>query len=271
MVAQSRDSVSGLESVAAPAADAGRERAQQAMDEGTALMRAAEDRARVANEAAARALDAVSSSLAGIAPPPTFPAAAPTTPSLAELGNVAASLGNAALEHPSAVVAALTGGGLVVAGATGVLAGAAVSLTGGGAVLGVPGAAVSAAGVATGVVTAGAGLLDLATHAATDSAVTPFQVDQKSKPVQGPAPFPPPTGITGKTKHGEEQAESRNGGHGVSDEAMEDAVANPVKPPQYRPTDNVYRYTGKDAIVSLNDQGEVVTSWPRNSRGYRYP
>lgn len=271
MVAQGRVAVSGLESAPAPAADAGRERAQQAMDDGTALMRAAEERARVANEAAARALDAASSSLAGLAPPPTPPAAVTTTSSLAELGNSAASLGNAVLQHPGALVAALTGGGLVAAGATGVLAGATVSLTGCGAVLGVPGAAVSAAGVATGVGIAGAGLLDLATHAATDSAVAPFQVDQRRIRTEGPAPFPPPRDITGMTKHGEEQAESRNGGHGVNDEAMQDAIENSVEEPWYDVARRTYTYEGHDAVVALNERGEVVTTWPRNSQGHRYP
>lgn len=49
------------------------------MDDGAALMRSAEERARAANEAAARALDAVASSLAGIAPPPRISTVADKT------------------------------------------------------------------------------------------------------------------------------------------------------------------------------------------------
>ena len=270
MVAQGRAGVAAFGVDAAPAADAGRDRAQQVLDDGTALMQVAEERARAANEAAARALDAASSSLAGIAPPPTPPAAASTSP-MAEVGNAVASFGMAALEHPLDVAAVVGGGTLAALGVTGVLAGAAATATGAGALVGVPGAAASAAGVTAGVGLAGAGLIDLVTHAATDSTVAPFQVDQQAEPVQGPAPFPPPSEITGRTRHGGEQAESRNGGHGVSDEAMEDAVTNPIKPAQYRASDNTYRYTGTDAVVSLNDRGEVVTTWPKNSRAHRHP
>lgn len=270
IVAQGRVAVSSLESAPAPPADAGRERAQQAMDDGAALMRAAQERARVGNEAAARALEALSSSLAGIAPPPsTPPAAAPSA--LAETGNFVASLGMAALEHPVDALAVAGGGLLAAAGITGALAGAALSLTGGGAVVGVPAGAASAAGATAGVGIAGLGLLDLVTHAATDSSVAPFQVDQRRIRTEGPAPFTPPSDITGMTKHGEEQAETRNGGHGVNDEAMQDAVENPVEEPWYDVARRTYTYEGHDAVVALNERGEVVTTWPRSSRGHRYP
>jgi hypothetical protein len=181
MMAQGRVGVSGLASTPSPAADAGRERAQQAMDDGTALMRAAEDRARVANEAAARALDAVSSSLAGIAPPPTPPAAAATTSPMAEVGNALASFGMAALEHPVDGLAVLGGGALAAVSAAGAVGSLALDGTGVGLLAGLPLGGASAAGVAAGVGVAGAGLLDLATHAATDSAVTPFQVAASSE------------------------------------------------------------------------------------------
>jgi hypothetical protein len=268
IAAQGRTAPSGLKADAAPAADAGRERAQQATDDATALMGAAEERARVANEATARALEAASTSLAGIAPPPT-PAAAPSP--LAETGNVAASLGVAALEHPLDGLAVFGGGALAAVSAAGALGSLALDGTGVGAVAGLPLGGAAAAGVAAGVGIAGAGLLDLATHAATDSSVTPFQVDQRSEPVLGPAPFPPPSEITGMTKHGEEQAETRNGGHGVSDEAMRDAVENPIEQPRYDVERDTYGYIGNHATVTLNSKGEVVTAWPRNSRGHRYP
>ncbi|NMO93217.1 hypothetical protein [Actinomycetospora sp. TBRC 11914] len=149
------------------------------LDGGGALMRAAEERARFANEAAARALDAASSSLAGIAPPPTPPAAATTSP-LAEVGNAVASVGMAALDHPLDL-AAVVGGGALAAVSGAVAAGSvALDATGVGLIAGLPVGGAAAAGVAAGVGIAGAGLVDLATHAATDSSVAPFQVDQET-------------------------------------------------------------------------------------------
>ncbi len=269
MATQGRTAVSGLEADAAPAVDAGRERAQQATDDGTAVMRAAEERARVANEAAARALEAAASSLAGIAPPPTTPAAAPSP--LAETGNVAASLGVAVLDHPLDGLAVLGGGALAAVSAAGAVGSLALDGTGVGAIAGLPLGGASAAGVAAGVGIAGAGLLDLATHAATGSSVAPFQLEQRRDLVEGPAPFPPPTEITGVTKHGEEQADTRNRGHGVSDEAMKDAVEKPVEEPRYDVERGTYFYTGNDAVVALNEEGEVVTTWPLNRRGHRHP
>ncbi len=59
----------------------------------------------------------------------------------------------------------------------------------------------------------------------------------------------------------------RNGGVGVSDTAMQDAVQNPTKViPQANGT---YRYVGKDAVVVLNKEGHVVTTWARNRAGRR--
>ena len=176
MATQGRAAVSGLEADAAPAADTGRGRAQQATDDGAAVMRAAEERARVANEAAARALEAAASSLAGIAPPPTTPAAAPSP--LAETGNVAASLGVAVLDHPLDGLAVLGGGALAAVSAAGAVGSLALDGSGVGALAGLPLGATSAAGVVAGVGIAGTGLLDLAAHAASDSNVAPFQVNQ---------------------------------------------------------------------------------------------
>ena len=190
---------------------------------------------------------------------------------MAEVGNAVASFGMAALEHPLDVAAIVGGGTLAALGVTGVLAGAAATATGAGALVGVPGAAASAVGVTAGVGLAGAGLIDLANHATTDSAVAPLQVDQSRTRAEGPAPGPPPTEITGMTKHGEEQAETRNGGHGVNDEAMRDAVQNPVEEPWYDVARRTYTYNGRDAVVALNEEGEVVTTWPRNSQAHRHP
>lgn len=56
-------------------------------------------------------------------------------------------------------------------------------------------------------------------------------------------------------------------GSGVSDSAMDDAVENPTEVvPQANGT---YRFVGTDATVVLNRAGQVVTTWARNSAGWR--
>jgi hypothetical protein len=79
--------------------------------------------------------------------------------------------------------------------------------------------------------------------------------------------FEPPSEISGMTEHGRERAEGRDG-VGVSDEAMADAVAHPTVPPAPQ-ANGTYRYEGRDAVVSLNERGEVVTTWARTSNGWR--
>jgi hypothetical protein len=88
---------------------------------------------------------------------------------------------------------------------------------------------------------------------------------------EGEPPFPAPKEITGKTAHGEEQMATRNG-HGVNDAAAHDAVNNPIKPPKYRPDPygGTYRFTGTDAVVNLNEEGNVVTAWARSKAGWRH-
>jgi hypothetical protein len=85
---------------------------------------------------------------------------------------------------------------------------------------------------------------------------------------------PPPHGITGRTKHGDEQINGRDGGRGVKDEAVNDAVNSPVAPP-IREVDAQGRvswvYEGKDARVVLNPTGKVVTAIPKNSNAVRNP
>jgi hypothetical protein len=162
MVAQGQAVVSDP----APAADVGRALAQQVVDDGAALMRSAEERARAANEAAARALDAAASSLTGIAPLPTPPPGGSTSP-MAEIGNALASFGMAALEHSLDGLAVIGGGTLAAVSAAGALGSIALDGTGVGLVAGVPLGGASLAGMAAGVGIAGAGLVDLATHAAT--------------------------------------------------------------------------------------------------------
>lgn len=75
--------------------------------------------------------------------------------------------------------------------------------------------------------------------------------------------------ITGFTNHGLQQAETRDGGLGVSDSAIEDAVANPLKT-VVQPGGTV-KYVGTDATVVLNSDGQVVTTWANSSAGVRNP
>lgn len=92
-------------------------------------------------------------------------------------------------------------------------------------------------------------------------------------PPAAQGPFPPPTEITGMTEHATQQANSRDGGRGVSDSAMQDAVTNPIGPPQYQPDQygGRYQYVGKDATVVLNKDGQVVTTWANSRNGWRNP
>ena len=87
-----------------------------------------------------------------------------------------------------------------------------------------------------------------------------------------PPPFPAPPAITGRTAHGEVQIQERDG-HGVSDEAIEDAVADAEKPPTYKPDQygGTYEYVGRDATVHLNRAGQVVTAWANTRSGWRHP
>jgi hypothetical protein len=65
----------------------------------------------------------------------------------------------------------------------------------------------------------------------------------------------------------------RDGGRGVSDEAVHDAVRNPIRSVEKRDTPDgpTFRYTGGDAVVVLNEVGEVVTCWARRGKGLRNP
>lgn len=61
-------------------------------------------------------------------------------------------------------------------------------------------------------------------------------------------------------------------GHGVNDAVAHDAVNNPSKPPKYRPDNygDTYRYTGKDAVVNLNQEGKITAAWARSKAGWRH-
>lgn len=82
----------------------------------------------------------------------------------------------------------------------------------------------------------------------------------------------PPRQINGLTQHGEQRVAGRDG-HGVNDNAMQDAVNNPIKPPQFMPDQygGTWRYVGKDATVNLNESGKVTTAWANNRNGWRKP
>ena len=77
-----------------------------------------------------------------------------------------------------------------------------------------------------------------------------------------------PTTITSYSDHAVTQIGSRDGGIGVSQSAVNDAFANPVSiqyvPSKYGPT---FKYTGQNATVVVNSEGNVVTTWATNSAG----
>ena len=227
---------------------------------GLAAMASAAERALAANETAARVFEAA---LAGPVTTPQTGGETGLGAALAEGGNLAASLGSAVLHHPGSTFAVAGGGVIATLSAAGVLGGTAATATGVGSPIGVPLTGASVAGVAVGVGLAGAGAVDLTQHALDDDRVTPFRVDA----VADVPSFDPPSEISGMTEHGRERAEGRDG-VGVSDEAMADAVAHPTVPPAPQ-ANGTYRYEGRDAVVSLNERGEVVTTWARTSNGWR--
>lgn len=73
--------------------------------------------------------------------------------------------------------------------------------------------------------------------------------------------------IKGWTKHGSEQALDRDGGAGVSNDAIEDAVDNPKEVEEQG--DGVKKYVGENATVVLNKDGKVITTWANGSAGTR--
>ncbi len=79
-----------------------------------------------------------------------------------------------------------------------------------------------------------------------------------------------PRAINGYTRHAEEQIAGRDGGVGVSREALEDAFRNPIRDVEKRVDSQgrvSYRYTGENAVVAVNPKGEVITGWGGNSLG----
>ncbi|WP_051386370.1 putative T7SS-secreted protein [Actinokineospora inagensis] len=190
----------------------------------------------------------------------------------AHVVNGVASFGNAIVHHPGEVFTAAAGMGLTAISAVGEGGGLLLDATGVGAVVGIPVNAVSAAGMATGIGITTASMAALAIQAGGDDHVEPVQPDNGGGSGGGEPSFEAPKEITGRTEHGEQQIQSRDG-HGVNDEAVVDAVANPTKPPRYIPDKygGTYRYVGQNATVNLNKAGQVVTAWARNSAGWRSP
>ncbi|MFI5662743.1 putative T7SS-secreted protein [Streptomyces sp. NPDC051684] len=104
--------------------------------------------------------------------------------------NDLASFGNAMIQHPGDSAAMLGGALLTGLSAGGEGLGVALDATGVGAVAGVPLNAVSAAGIATGVGVAGAGAMDLAQHAGSDSKVEPLRMNNEGSGASGSSQQP---------------------------------------------------------------------------------
>jgi hypothetical protein len=75
-----------------------------------------------------------------------------------------------------------------------------------------------------------------------------------------------PLAITGYTRHGLNQAISRDG-VGVSTRAIMDALKNPTSIAGQ--SGGRFVLTGKEAVVVINAEGRVVTTWATNSAGVR--
>lgn len=76
-----------------------------------------------------------------------------------------------------------------------------------------------------------------------------------------------PTKITGFTSHGTHSAISHNG-RGVNQRAILDAVKKPTKL-GYDSVRDTFKYVGRDAVVVLNKEGKIVTTWATNRNGFR--
>jgi uncharacterized protein RhaS with RHS repeats len=75
-----------------------------------------------------------------------------------------------------------------------------------------------------------------------------------------------PSNISGYSKHGINQAISRNG-VGVSTSAIQDTINNPIK--IVGQSGGRFQFTGRDSVVVLNKDGKVITTWATNSAGVR--
>ncbi len=75
-----------------------------------------------------------------------------------------------------------------------------------------------------------------------------------------------PHALTGYTRHGLNQAISRDG-VGVSARAIRDAFTNPLR--ISGESGGRFLLTGRDAAVVVNAEGRVITTWATNSAGFR--
>jgi RHS repeat-associated protein len=125
--------------------------------------------------------------------------------------------------------------------------------TGAGVVMAATGTAAGA-----GITTLGLTGAGTSTAATTTAAATTVAASQSSS-VIGNA-------ITGFTKHGINQAISREGS-GVATRAILNTLKNPTKVIQQ--ADGTVKVIGKDAGVVLNQAGKVITTWARNSASPR--
>ena len=80
-----------------------------------------------------------------------------------------------------------------------------------------------------------------------------------------------PQSLTGYTKHGINQAISRDG-FGVSPATILDAFNNPTSViGQTGKYGGAFQMTGKNGVIVVNPQGQIITTWGTNSAGLRAP
>jgi RHS repeat-associated protein len=72
--------------------------------------------------------------------------------------------------------------------------------------------------------------------------------------------------LTGYTRHGINSAISHDG-VGVSPQAILNATSNPLQ--VIKQADGTFKFIGENAIVILNEFGEVITMWATSSKGWR--
>lgn len=77
-----------------------------------------------------------------------------------------------------------------------------------------------------------------------------------------------PAELTGYTKHGLNQAISRDG-VGVAPHSILNAFSNPLSISGQ--SGGRFMLTGRDAVIVVNKEGKVITTWATNSAGVRIP
>jgi hypothetical protein len=74
-------------------------------------------------------------------------------------------------------------------------------------------------------------------------------------------------GFAGFTEHGALQFLGRDGGKGVSADAFRDALKNPLA--TEKQARGAVKVTGANAVVVLNKDGTVITTWATSAQGVR--